>query len=148
MSEILEQPAAFRVGEIVTATSVGDSDCVWYFRVERRTAKQVTLVDLQSCDSYRVGIRVDDAGEWTLPFGRYSFSPIVRATLLDRPTDDGRRYCACRFPRLAVHPQFSQAWYELHRDHHLAIFPDVDAGTRSNLQQMVDIAADRAAVTA
>lgn len=148
MSETLEQPAAFAVGQVVTATSVGDSDCVWYFRVDRRTAKQVTLVDLQSGDSYRVGIRTDDAGEWTLPFGRYSFSPIVRATMLDRPTDDARRYCACRFPRLAEHPQFTPRWHELHRDHHLAVFPDVDDATRFALQQSIDIAADREAVTA
>ena len=37
---------------------------------------------------------------------------------------------------------FSHAWYVLHRERHLATFPDVDRRTRENLDALVDYAAE------
>lgn len=72
-------PRTFQVGHTYIARSVGDWDCVWRFTVVRRTAKFVTLRDADTHDEMRVGVRVDDDGEWTFPFGTYSMAPILRA---------------------------------------------------------------------
>lgn len=71
--------ATFVPGQIVTATSACDSDCIWTFEVVRRTAKFVTLRDVNSGDTVRVGIRCHRGEEWASPFGTYSMAPVVRA---------------------------------------------------------------------
>lgn len=35
---------------------------------------------------------------------------------------------------------FTAAWLQRHADHHLAVFPGVDIGTRANLKWMVALA--------
>lgn len=78
--------STFTVGEIVTARSVCDYDCVWTFEVVKRTAKFVTLEDIATGETNRVGVKVDsfDEGrEWALPFGSYSMAPVVRAGRCD-----------------------------------------------------------------
>lgn len=72
----------FTPGTIVSATSACDSNCVWTFEVTKRTAKFVTLTDLDTGDVMRVGIKTESLngeGEWALPFGRFSMAPVVRA---------------------------------------------------------------------
>jgi hypothetical protein len=50
--------------------------------------------------------------------------------------------CPCEFgPHFEV-GVFSRRWHELHRDHHLAVFPDVDEGTRRNLAEFIESAYD------
>ena len=45
--------------------------------------------------------------------------------------------CPCDPPMTGV-STFSPEWYRAHRDHHLAVFPDVDDVTRANLDMLVD----------
>lgn len=76
-----QNPATtFTPGQTVTATSAGDSDCVWTFEVVKRTARFVTLRDETTGDLLRVGVKVDarDGSEWALPFGTFSLAPVVR----------------------------------------------------------------------
>jgi hypothetical protein len=50
-------------------------------------------------------------------------------------------HCPCEFgPHFEV-GAFSRRWHELHREHHLAVFPDVDQGTRDNLALFIEWAA-------
>lgn len=72
-------PSAFQVGQTVQARSACDSDCVWTFTVLRRTAKFVTLQDVDTLDTMRVGVREHDGEEWASPFGSFSMAPVVRA---------------------------------------------------------------------
>jgi len=72
---------SFQVGHLVSATSVCDHECVWTFEVVARTAKFVTLRNVRTDETYRVGVKVSDGEEWTLPFGSYSMAPIVRAAV-------------------------------------------------------------------
>jgi hypothetical protein len=41
--------------------------------------------------------------------------------------------CACGFGPRHELGAFSREWHSQHRDHHLAVFPDVDRGTIDNL---------------
>lgn len=50
--------------------------------------------------------------------------------------------CPCGFNAPDLHP-WSPEWHKLHRDAHLARFPDVDDGTRSNLERMIALAEQR-----
>jgi hypothetical protein len=35
---------------------------------------------------------------------------------------------------------FSKQWYRAHRDHHIETFPDVDDVTRSDFEQLIELA--------
>lgn len=70
---------SFEVGTIYYVRSIGDYDCVWSYRVIRRTAKFVTLEDVQSGETVRVGVSVWDGEETAMPHGRYSMAPTLRA---------------------------------------------------------------------
>lgn len=52
--------------------------------------------------------------------------------------------CPCDF--VSPLATFSAAWHSAHRDHHLAVFPDVDQGTRDNLAEFIATAERRQAV--
>lgn len=46
--------------------------------------------------------------------------------------------CPCEFgPRYEL-GAFSPEWHRQHRDHHLAVFPDVDQNTRDNLTAVAE----------
>ena len=67
----------FEVGVTYFCRSACDHECVWHFRIIRRTASSVwVLVD---GEERRRGIRVWDGVEKFEPFGRYSMSPVVSA---------------------------------------------------------------------
>lgn len=75
-----ETAAAFQIGQDLSRASAGDSDCIFRFTVIARTAKFVTLaVAGYPAETYRVGIKVDEHGEWCLPFGSYSMAPTLHA---------------------------------------------------------------------
>jgi hypothetical protein len=46
--------------------------------------------------------------------------------------------CPCGFGARFDLGLFSREWHELHRDHHLATFPNVDDGTRRNLADAIE----------
>jgi hypothetical protein len=56
--------------------------------------------------------------------------------------------CPCGFGQRPDLGTFSVRWHTMHRDHHLARFPDVDQGTRDNLDMFIRIAEERAAAPA
>lgn len=71
------EPVRFEVGVSYFCRSACDSECIWHFRIIRRTASSVWIeVDGKPC---RRGIRVWDGIEKFDPFGRYSMSPVVSA---------------------------------------------------------------------
>jgi hypothetical protein len=68
----------FEPGSVYYVHSNADWDCVFEFTVMSRTAKFVTFKTRYG-DIARVGVKVDEDGEWALPFGNYSMDPCVRA---------------------------------------------------------------------
>lgn len=72
--------SAFKVGSVYSAPSACDRNAVWTFKVVARTAKFVTLQRPSQPDIVtRVGVKIDELGEWALPFGTYSMAPVIRA---------------------------------------------------------------------
>ena len=73
--------AKFEVGKTYGVRSICDSDCIFWFKVVKRTAKTVTITDGR--DTWRRGIWMDP--EWfgdnevIRPLGKYSMSPILVA---------------------------------------------------------------------
>lgn len=70
----------FQVGEVYTARSACDYDCVWGFTVLSRTDKFITILEHSSPDKpKRVGVKISSDGEYALPFGNYSMAPSIHA---------------------------------------------------------------------
>ncbi len=70
--------AQFEVGQTYTTRSACDSDCVWAFKVLKRTAKRIT-VEARGEGVRTVGIRIWEGVETATPLGSYSMAPIIRA---------------------------------------------------------------------
>lgn len=68
----------FQIGQIYSARSACDHECIFYWTVTARTAKQITLEDRHGRVSKR-GIRTYDGVEVCSPDGRYSMSPSIYA---------------------------------------------------------------------
>lgn len=73
----------FETGKTYKMTSVGDSNCHWFLKVIRRTAKTVWL-EGDTMGKGTISRRVDlwEGTESVRPFGNYSMSPILRASRL------------------------------------------------------------------
>lgn len=69
----------FEVGMIYSTRSIGDSNCIWSYIITSRTEKFVSLKDVDSDESTRCKIKIDDRGEYVLPQGRFSMCPVLRA---------------------------------------------------------------------
>ena len=72
-TETTETPK-FEEGKSYVATRM----CLKY-RVVKRTAKMVTLEDVEGGEIVRRKIRTDENGEYVLPLGNYSMAPVLRA---------------------------------------------------------------------
>lgn len=79
----------FKAGSIYSCNSVGDHNCRWFFRVEKRTAKTILVTELnrdltvnthRQNESGRKRISLWDGVESVSPLGRYSMAPILRAS--------------------------------------------------------------------
>jgi len=68
----------FDAGRTYSMTSVCDSNCRWTFKVVRRTAKSVWLMDDSGEISRRVISRYNGE-EQVFPLGKYSMAPILGA---------------------------------------------------------------------
>lgn len=75
----ITRPASFEVGSTYQARSACDSDCIWTLEVISRTAKFVTLKDVDTGATMRVGVRSHDGEEWASLFGSFSMAPVIRA---------------------------------------------------------------------
>lgn len=97
----------FIVGTVYACRSFGDYDCIFTFKVVRRTAKSVWLTDPDDrAGPTRRKLRVADGVEKCDPHGRHSMSPILSA---DRTEDDvrasDRRTVVTPPPRLRPYQQ-------------------------------------------
>lgn len=68
----------FQIGQTYSARSACDHECIFYWTVTARTAKQITLEDKHGRVSKR-GIRTYDGIEVCSPDGRYSMCPSIYA---------------------------------------------------------------------
>jgi hypothetical protein len=60
--------------------STGEArDYVWRFKVIKRTAKFITIADIQNGETRRVGVTVWNGVEHALPLGSYSMAPGIAA---------------------------------------------------------------------
>ena len=69
----------FEVGKTYKMRSVGDYNCIWYYNIIKRTAKTVTI---QQVDKKAIGIyhiKEYNDTEYIMPLGRFSMSPSLRA---------------------------------------------------------------------
>lgn len=72
--------AKFVVGKVYAAKSPGDQDCVWVFKVTKRTDKTITI-DGDGVTAKNRMIKVnDEKEEYAYPLGIYSMCPVLRAT--------------------------------------------------------------------
>jgi hypothetical protein len=69
----------FKAGQTYGAKSICDSNCIFKFKVIRRTAKSIWIVGGQIKDITRKAITVIDGRETVKPLGSYSMAPILRA---------------------------------------------------------------------
>lgn len=71
----------FEVGTTYYTRSIGDHNCIWRFRVVRRTASSVWVAgDFDTAGTVeRRKVSQYDGREIFSPFGRYSMSPTVYA---------------------------------------------------------------------
>lgn len=79
----------FEVGKTYSMFSPCDHDCIWEYKVIKRTDKMVTLQPVEPDGTLsenqekvrRVKILTDDYcdEEWARPLGHYSMCPILRA---------------------------------------------------------------------
>jgi hypothetical protein len=67
----------FQAGVSYYCRSICNYDCVWHFRIIRRTAASVWV--LVNGEEVRRGVEVWEGVEQFAPFGRYSMSPTVSA---------------------------------------------------------------------
>jgi len=81
------QVTKFEAGRVYQMTSVCDSNCHWFYHVERRTAKSVWIVEVDVDaagvptvgEAKRFGVKVYNGEEQVTPRGRYSMNPILGA---------------------------------------------------------------------
>ena len=71
--------STFEVGKVYKMKSPCDSNCVWFYRVIKRTEKTVTLMELGDDKMKMCRVRVVMDDEVCNPLGRYSMSPILFA---------------------------------------------------------------------
>tara|TARA_R100001163_G_scaffold15072_1_gene13631 strand:- start:8883 stop:9248 length:366 start_codon:yes stop_codon:yes gene_type:complete len=76
----------FETGKTYEMRSVGDYNCVWRYKVVRRTMKTVILeADDREDGEGRKRIRIWQGVETVQPLGSYSMSPVLCA---DKPVQD------------------------------------------------------------
>ena len=81
MSDIQKEIPKFMTGKVYACRSIGDHDCVFKFKVTRRTDKTLWLE--HNGKALQVRARFNgQAGESCMPLGRYSMAPVLRASSL------------------------------------------------------------------
>lgn len=71
--------AQFEAGKTYSTRSACDYNCIFVFKIVKRTAKQLTF-ERRDGELQRCGIKTDSEGnEYALPMGRYSMAPVIRA---------------------------------------------------------------------
>jgi hypothetical protein len=79
MIETDTQPTVkFQIGQIYSARSIGDSDCIFSYTVIKRTSKQITIQDERG-EIVRKGVEIRHGSETCYPAGKYSMAHSIRA---------------------------------------------------------------------
>ena len=74
----------FEVGKTYRMSSVGDHNCVWRYKIAKRTIQTVILEGLDGAEgSGRKRIGLFHGVETVSPLGRYSMAPILSADKVD-----------------------------------------------------------------
>ncbi len=71
--QYMSNETTFTTGETYRATSVCDSNCHWYFTVERRTNASVWVSE-RGEEAVRRAVRNYNGEEYFMPFGTYSMA--------------------------------------------------------------------------
>jgi hypothetical protein len=72
----------FAIGKTYTTTSICNSDCVYSYKVVKRTAATVTMINKFGVQkTYRINKKLSEYrnAETILPEGNYSMCPILSA---------------------------------------------------------------------
>lgn len=84
----MERIKQFEVGKIYSMRSICDSNCVWAYKVIKRTACTVTLQEVPKAGAVRTNVincRISKSdtefykAEAVSPLGKYSMSPTLTA---------------------------------------------------------------------
>ena len=68
----------FETGKTYSCGSIGDHNCIWSFKVVKRTSKTITI-ESEDFQTVRRAISIYDNGEVIHPLSKYSMAPILRA---------------------------------------------------------------------
>jgi len=69
----------FKVDKEYLTSSVCDHNCIFKFKIVRRTEKSVWITGSQIKKETRKGLYIYNEAENFKPFGSYSMAPIIRA---------------------------------------------------------------------
>lgn len=69
----------FIVGNTYTTRSICDHDCIFSFKVIKRTEKTVTITSSFGTVRRKIGYDYCDGSEFIAPLGLYSMSPTLTA---------------------------------------------------------------------
>jgi hypothetical protein len=70
----------FEAGKVYIMSWIGDSELKTPFEMVSRTAKFVTLKDIRTNEIIRCKVEIYDGCEQCSPTGKYSMSPVLRAS--------------------------------------------------------------------
>lgn len=71
----------FEIGTTYTMRSACDHECIWSYKVTKRTAATVTITDGKETKTCRINRQLSEyrGCESIQPLGRYSMAPILSA---------------------------------------------------------------------
>lgn len=69
----------FEPGKFYFCRSICDQDCIWIFRVARRTEKTIVVQEDGLGPEKSLRVKVYDNEEYVMPLGRYSMAPVLTA---------------------------------------------------------------------
>ncbi len=69
----------FETGKFYFCRSICDQDCIWIFRVIRRTEKTIVVQEDGLGPEKSLRVKVYDNEEYVMPLGRYSMAPVLTA---------------------------------------------------------------------
>lgn len=75
----MNETIKFETGKEYTMRSPSDSNCVWTYKVTRRTEKSIWVEDFPHKDK-RMVVNAYNGVEYVKPLGYYSMAPTLRAS--------------------------------------------------------------------
>lgn len=69
----------FEVNEKYECRSACDHNCIWIFKVIKRTAKQIVISDGETEFRCKIYNEERNNSEFVFPLGNYSMCPVLRA---------------------------------------------------------------------